>query len=174
MERIIKPVFWTNRAIKDLEKVTRFNIKLFGFNKSIEIATEIQEATERLIDFCSSWNELSGAWEQRYSLEFYAAHLAESKKSGHKETLMALPNNLIYLKTQYKVLKHFKGGKNLLDFTDMLDLFIKEKINEKYLDSYTLNSLASEAGFSNLTTFITAFKKIENCTPSEYLLKLKV
>jgi DNA helicase-2/ATP-dependent DNA helicase PcrA len=25
-----------------------------------------------------------------------------------------------------KVLKHFKGGKNLLDFTDMLDLFIKE------------------------------------------------
>ena len=25
-----------------------------------------------------------------------------------------------------KVLKHFKGSKNLLDFTDMLDLFIKE------------------------------------------------
>ena len=52
--------------------------------------------------------------------------------------------------------------------------YIKEKINEKYLDSFTLNSLASEAGFSNLTTFIAAFKKIENCTPSEYLLKLKV
>ncbi len=33
MERIIKPIFWTNRAIKDIEKVTRFNIKLFGFNK---------------------------------------------------------------------------------------------------------------------------------------------
>ena len=50
--------------------------------------------------------------------------------------------------------------------------YIKEKINEKYLDSFTLNSLASEAGFSNLTTFIAAFKKIENCTPSEYLLKI--
>jgi AraC-like DNA-binding protein len=51
--------------------------------------------------------------------------------------------------------------------------YIKDKINEKYLDSFTFNTLASEAGFSNLTTFIAAFKKIENCTPSEYLLKLK-
>ena len=51
--------------------------------------------------------------------------------------------------------------------------YIKEKINESYLDSYTLNSLASEAGFSNLTTFIAAFKKMENCTPSEYLLRIK-
>ncbi len=51
--------------------------------------------------------------------------------------------------------------------------YIKQKINESYLDSYTLNSLASEAGFSNLTTFIAAFKKIENCTPSEYLLRIK-
>ncbi len=52
--------------------------------------------------------------------------------------------------------------------------YIKDKINEKYLDSFTLNTLASEAGFSNLTTFIAAFKKNENCTPSEYLLKLKM
>lgn len=74
---------------------------------------EIQEATERLIDFCSSWNELSGTWEQRYSLEFYATHLTESKKSGHKETLMALPNNLVYLKTQFQVLKHFNATKKL-------------------------------------------------------------
>lgn len=48
MERISKPIFWTNRAVKDLEKVTRFNIKLFGFNKAIEIAKEIQETTEIL------------------------------------------------------------------------------------------------------------------------------
>jgi len=52
--------------------------------------------------------------------------------------------------------------------------YIKNKINEKYLDSFTLNTLASEAGFSNLTTFIAAFKKNQNCTPSEYLLKLKM
>jgi AraC-like DNA-binding protein len=52
--------------------------------------------------------------------------------------------------------------------------YIKEKINENYLDSFTLNSLASEAGFSNQTTFIAAFKKNEKFTPSEYLLNLKL
>ena len=51
--------------------------------------------------------------------------------------------------------------------------YIKEKMNERYLESYTLNSLSADAGFSNLTTFIAAFKKIENCTPSEYIINLK-
>ena len=51
--------------------------------------------------------------------------------------------------------------------------YIKEKINERYLDAYTLNSFSKDAGFSNLTTFIAAFKKNENCTPSEYLFNLK-
>ena len=37
MEKIIKPVFWTTRALKDLEKTTRFNESLYGFTKAIEI-----------------------------------------------------------------------------------------------------------------------------------------
>ena len=48
MDRITKPVFWTNRAVKDLEKVTRFNSTLFGFNKAIEIAKIIRKSTEIL------------------------------------------------------------------------------------------------------------------------------
>ena len=48
MERIIKPVFWTTRAVKDLEKTTRFNSVLFGFSKAIEIALEIRKHTEIL------------------------------------------------------------------------------------------------------------------------------
>lgn len=48
MERIIKPVFWTNRAIKDLEKVARFNAMLYGFKKAIAIAMELRESTEIL------------------------------------------------------------------------------------------------------------------------------
>ncbi|MDP2160481.1 MAG: type II toxin-antitoxin system RelE/ParE family toxin [Flavobacterium sp.] len=46
MERIVKPVFWTNRAVKDLEKITRFNSKLYGFKKAIEIALGIKKETE--------------------------------------------------------------------------------------------------------------------------------
>lgn len=44
----IKPVFWTTRALKDLEKTTRFNALLYGFTKAIEIATEIRKSTEIL------------------------------------------------------------------------------------------------------------------------------
>ena len=48
MERINKPVYWTVRAIKDLEKVTRFNAMLFNFTKAFQIATEIRQSTEIL------------------------------------------------------------------------------------------------------------------------------
>ena len=48
MERITKPVFWTTRAVKDLEKTTQFNINLYGFKIAISIALSIQKSTEIL------------------------------------------------------------------------------------------------------------------------------
>jgi plasmid stabilization system protein ParE len=48
LERIVKPVYWTARAIKNLEKVTRFNAKLYNFKKAIQIATELRQSTEIL------------------------------------------------------------------------------------------------------------------------------
>ena len=48
MERTIKLVFWTVKAIKDLEKATRFNAMLYGFDKAIVIATELRKSTEVL------------------------------------------------------------------------------------------------------------------------------
>ena len=48
MDRIIKPVFWTSRAVKDLEKTTRFNALLYGFNKAVRIAIKLQKRTEIL------------------------------------------------------------------------------------------------------------------------------
>lgn len=48
MDRIIKIVFWTTRAIKDLEKVTRFNALLYGFDKALQIALKLQKSTEIL------------------------------------------------------------------------------------------------------------------------------
>lgn len=48
MERIAKPVYWTARAIKDLEKITRFNTLLFGFDKAIQIAKATRKSTDIL------------------------------------------------------------------------------------------------------------------------------
>ena len=47
-KRIIKSVFWTTRATKDLEKTTKFYIKLYGGKKALEIATELRKHTEIL------------------------------------------------------------------------------------------------------------------------------
>jgi AraC-like DNA-binding protein len=116
--------------------------------------------------------------EQDYSTEIETIkQYFESKKpyliKGLNISQVAVEINIPAKLMSFIINQHFEMRFN--DFTNKYRVaYIKEKINEKYLDSYTLNSLASEAGFSNLTTFITAFKKIENCTPSEYLLKLKV
>ena len=68
MERINKPILWTHRAVKELEKITRFNIKLFGFNKSIEIAKEIQEVTEILES--KNFNQIGSIDEDFIHLKF--------------------------------------------------------------------------------------------------------
>jgi AraC-like DNA-binding protein len=67
---------------------------------------------------------------------------------------------------------HFKQRFN--DFINQHRIeYITKKINQGYLDHYTLQTLSSEAGFSSPTTFIAAFKKIELCSPSEYLINRK-
>jgi AraC-like DNA-binding protein len=68
--------------------------------------------------------------------------------------------------------QHFKQRFN--EFVNHYRIsYITKKINQGYLDHYTLQTLSSEAGFTSPTTFIAAFKKIENCSPSEYLIKNK-
>jgi AraC-like DNA-binding protein len=61
-------------------------------------------------------------------------------------------------------------------FTDFLNKyrveFITKKMNKEYLNNYTLEAIASEAGFASKSTFNLAFKKYHQLTPSEYLAKL--
>jgi AraC-like DNA-binding protein len=93
-------------------------------------------------------------------------------KKGLNISQVAVEINISSKLISFIINQHFEMRFN--DFINKYRIeYIKEKINEKFLDSYTLNSLSADAGFSNSTTFITAFKKIENCTPSEYLLKIK-
>ena len=116
--------------------------------------------------------------EQDYSTEIaIILDYFETKKPYLKKGLnisqLAVEINIPTRLISFIINQHFEMRFN--EFINKYRVsYIKEKINEKYLDSFTLNSLASEAGFSNLTTFIAAFKKIENCTPSEYILKINL
>jgi plasmid stabilization system protein ParE len=66
LERIVKPVFWTTRAINDLEKITRFNSLLFGFSKAIGIANSIKKATEILENATFDFSEI-GAVDSEFT-----------------------------------------------------------------------------------------------------------
>ena len=48
MDEIVKPVFWTTRAKKDLGRIIRFNTTLFNQEKAIMIANGLQKSTEIL------------------------------------------------------------------------------------------------------------------------------
>jgi len=48
LDKKIKPVVWTSRATKDLEKITKFYIELYGYSKARQIAIKIRKKTEVL------------------------------------------------------------------------------------------------------------------------------
>ena len=78
-----------------------------------EKAKEVSDAAGRIIDFCNTWQELEGSWEQRYPLENYASHLFESKQGAHHETLMDLIYDEAFANEQMKVLKSFDASNRL-------------------------------------------------------------
>jgi len=79
-----------------------------------EKAFKTNEAKEQIINFCGTWKELDGSWEQRYTLEHYASHLSESNKATNHETLLKLIYNNEYTNTQKKVLRHFNASNRLM------------------------------------------------------------
>lgn len=48
MDKVKKPVFWTTRATRDLQKTIEFYIELYGKAKAKEIASELRIRTETL------------------------------------------------------------------------------------------------------------------------------
>ena len=60
-------------------------------------------------------------------------------------------------------------GHTFKELTNMYRVeYAKERIEEGYLDLYTLDALGKEAGFSSRTTFFNVFKKEIGICPSEY------
>jgi AraC-like DNA-binding protein len=59
-----------------------------------------------------------------------------------------------------------------LNFNDFVNKYrvhwIVKRMQNGDLDRYTLISISQEAGFSNKTTFLSAFKKVYNCTPTQF------
>jgi len=78
-----------------------------------EYALKVRDASERIIEFCTTWRELEGTWEQRYTLQHYAVHAALSSNKARTTDLLILMVDKPYTETQKKVLKRFDASKEL-------------------------------------------------------------
>jgi AraC-like DNA-binding protein len=65
-------------------------------------------------------------------------------------------------------------GMNFNDFINQYRVaYFKGLVQQSHYQCWTLEAIANKAGFNSRTTFIRAFTKFEECTPSEYLKYLR-
>jgi AraC-like DNA-binding protein len=64
---------------------------------------------------------------------------------------------------------------NFNDFVNRYRVsFFKDLIRKSEYHQWTLEAIANKAGFNSRTTFIRAFTKFADCSPSEYLRYVKL
>ncbi len=96
-------------------------------------------------------------------------------KSSHPYLIANITLALVAveLKISTRELSYIINNYYKLRFTDFINQYrieyFTQMLNEGKLDSYTIEALIKNAGFSSKSSFHSAFKKIHNCTPSQYL-----
>lgn len=66
-------------------------------------------------------------------------------------------------------------GMNFNDFINQYRVaYFKDLIRNPQYHQWTLEAIANKAGFNSRTTFIRAFTKFAECSPSEYLRFVKL
>lgn len=90
-------------------------------------------------------------------------------------TLRDLANDMELSTNHISQLINEKLGKNFFSFINEYRVSeFKQKISQRFHDSFTLTGVAMECGFSSKSAFYTVFKKITGMTPTEYIRKIEV
>jgi AraC-like DNA-binding protein len=100
------------------------------------------------------------------------ANYFESEKPFLRKNLtineVSLATNIPLKSLSFIINQYYQ--QNFNDFVNGYRIaYFIEKIKNDALNNYTLYALSEAAGFSNKTTFLSAFKKVHNCTPSQYI-----
>ena len=78
------------------------------------------------------------------------------------------------LKTQPHVLSSFLNQHYRMHFNELINYYrvqyIKAGMVNRQWDNFTLEAIATKAGFNNRTTFLSAFKKFTGMTPSGFMV----
>lgn len=99
-------------------------------------------------------------------------YMQSSKAYLNPELTLALV--AVEIKISTKELSYIINNYHKVRFTDFINKYridyFTQMLNEGKIDSYTIEALIKNAGFSSKSSFHSAFKKIHNCTPSQYIL----
>jgi hypothetical protein len=77
-----------------------------------EKRTEVKQASDRIIEFCSHWRQYNGLWEQEYALNSYVDHLIEINDSDSNRLIKLLKDE-DYINSQKNIFKTYEPTKKL-------------------------------------------------------------
>lgn len=137
------------------------------FIKYQEIASEIIDNTSNKIPFITD----------DYHIEIEALDTYFTSKQPYLISNLTISQVAVILDIPVRELSYIINNHYGMRFTDYLNSFrikhIVENFNTIALNTYTLESIAKQSGFSSKSSFYRAFHKIYNCTPLEYIDKNK-
>jgi AraC-like DNA-binding protein len=161
-------------------------LKVFGSITGVSVQeqqfvntqTDLPQLPEHLEQECNASPESPDCFAQvdtsQYKM-FIVAALEEEKL--FKQNGMTLNNFASQVNLSPKLLSliiNREFGKGYNEFLNQYRIdFAISKIEEGYLDDYTLEALGEISGFNSRTTFFNAFKKEKGYSPSEYWKKFQ-
>jgi AraC-like DNA-binding protein len=106
------------------------------------------------------------------AIENLISHEKPYLKQGFSINELSLKLGLPAKLVSFLINSHF--DKNFNDFINTYRVsHVIDCIKAGDLHNYTLYALATQAGFSNKTSFVNAFKKVHNTTPSQFIANME-
>jgi len=111
--------------------------------------------------------------EEIAAIESYLTNNKPYLKQGFSINEFSMAVGLPAKLVSFLINNHF--DKNFNDFVNTYRIAqVTDCIKAGDFNQFTLYALATQAGFSNKTSFVDAFKKVHNCTPSHFISNLIV
>lgn len=111
--------------------------------------------------------------EEDYTAEIEQLEQHLNKDKPYLNNNLTIGHLAVNLNLPLRELSYIINNYYKVKFTDLINTYrinyITNRLDEKFLTTFTIESLALEAGFNSKTSFYRAFKKEYNCTPKEYL-----
>jgi AraC-like DNA-binding protein len=141
-----------------------------------EVFLELQTTKQVIIDLKKYPNNFLTATEEDEIYEKLMTHISTEK--SYLDSNITLPELAVRMQVSYHQLSRLINQKFKQNFNDFINSKRIAEAKVKLLDAnfnyLTIDAIAQSVGFNSKAAFYNAFKKIENCTPSEFKKQKKI